>query len=71
VATLFTYWVLKTVHRGDILAGEERTYEIKMKVVFLLEKAEVMFMLGRGIRIAVVICHYGVNGSVVQFITKI
>jgi len=42
-----------------------------MKVVFVLEKMEVMFMLGRGMRIAVVICHYGVNGSVVQFITKI
>jgi len=42
-----------------------------MKVVFLLEKVEVMFMLGRGMNITVVICHYGVNGSVVQFIIKI
>jgi hypothetical protein len=44
---------------------------MKMKVIFLLEKVEVLFMLGRGMNIAVVICHYGVNGSVIHFIMKI
>jgi len=42
-----------------------------MKVVFALEKVEVMFMFGRGMNIALVICHFVVNGSLVQFITKI
>ena len=45
VTTFFTYQVLQNVHKGDKLAGEELTYEIKMEVVFLLEKVEVMFML--------------------------
>jgi transposase-like protein len=56
--------------KGYVCADEEPKDKRKSKVKFLLENVEMSVAPDRGISIAAVCCHYGVNESTLYLIKK-
>jgi hypothetical protein len=62
--------VFESSVEGLVRADEELKDKKKRKVMFLLEKVEMLDELNWGMRNCAVGCHYDVNKSMIRFMTK-